>query len=509
MSGKFKKLLGCAVALFIAVGSIPISMLYFTTPIVAGEQFVKLYTTCDTFVYSAAKNKSRARLDEICDIVGNYWNTYYKFDLSALGKVEQDDITNAKLRIIVLDCGEYRESGDSSFNVSFLDNDNWNENMTWMSKPSEEEQYLCTASCSDSGSVLEIDITEFMKKTVDFDDKTITLKLSPSVSSDTPVTLASANSDDPSLRPYLKVALGSAQDPDIPHLDKSRLSSDGYVSAAAPDTSSGELLSLNNGLLTANNDSVIYIKFSLEPRNILGTIESAVLHLRPSVKTTNTEFNIYYLKGSAPADTASMTYNSRPEGETELIKSYNGIDINGDLAVDVTDIIYDTIKRGEYTVGFMIDCAGSDPSSTDSVTFYSSMSESGTPALDITVTDDPEKTALAEASANILGSNTSADNITFDLPSEYTAENGLRVSIKWDCGSGSELSGILGFSDTAVSHSGRITRPAYLEDAETVSAEATLSVGGTSKKKRMILTIIPEFGVSDRLRPLKHVLETD
>lgn len=509
MSGRLKKIIGCAIALLIALGSIPVSLLYFTTPIVAEGQLIKLYPTSDTFVYSEAKNKSRERLDEKNDIIGNYWNTYYKFDLSALGTAGKNDVGNAKLRLFIKSSGiDPNKSEDSSFCVSYLENNNWSESMSWSSKPSGEEQYICTASAAGDNSILQIDITEFIKKASEFDDRTITLKLSPTVSTNTPLTVASVYSDDPSMRPCLKISLSDASDSELTTPNKANLNADAYVSKAAPDKSAEELLSLNNGYLAVDNGSAAYLKFNLEPRNILGAVKKAVLKLRPAVQSSNTKIDVYYLKNNN-WNTSSLTYNNRPEGEAKLIHSYNGINIGGGLDIDVTEYVYDLIRSGEYTMSLILDGTTSDPASTDTTAFYSSMSGFGSPNLVIDVTDDPAEVAIAEAKANILGKNTAPDSIIYDLPSSYTAENGLRVNIKWVTNgefSLLNLPNILKSGFSPISQWGKITRPAYLENPVSVRTKAELSVGGSTDTKAMTLTIMPEFGMPGRLDPLKRAL---
>lgn len=507
MKSIIKKIIGCVIALLIVIGCVPVGLLYFTTPIVAEGQFVKINPISDTFVYSEAKNKSRSKLDETYDFIGNYWNTYLKFDLSALGSAKKTDIGRAVLRLAVVQNGiNPRGDADCSFNVSYLDNNNWSENMNWSGKPSGEEQYLCTAYSKESGSVLEIDITEFMKKAVGFDDRIITLKLSPSISCNAPVKIASVNVEDPTLRPCLKVALSDAEDPDLNVLNKSYLDICTYISADEPDASGAELFERNNGFLAVDNGSAVYLKFNLEPRNILGTVNDARIFFRSAVKSANTKIDIYYLENN-DWTAEEISYNNRPRGSTELVKSYNGIDMNGEFNIDVTDIIYNLIRSGEYTASFIIDGTGTDLTSTDSVQLYSYVNSDYAPSLAVSVTDNAEETALMEAWGNILGQNSSADNITTDLPSSYTAENGVRVGIKWISSEEVSFSDILRLNKGTVSQSGRINPPSYMENAKTVRVKAVLTAGSRTKERFIMLTVRPEFGLPNRLEPLKNGLE--
>ena len=507
MSSIVKKIIGCTIALLVALGSVPVGLLYFTTPIVAEGQFIRLSPVNDTFVYSEARNKSRFKLNEEYDLIGNYWNTYLKFDLAALGNAKRADIGRAVLRLVVTNNGK-NPSGDAdcTFNVSYLENNNWNENMNWSSKPRGEEQYICTAGSDKSNSILEIDITEFLKKAVSFDDRVITLKLSPSVSCNAPVEIASVNVEDPTLRPTLKVALKDSADPDLDVLNKSYLDSCSYVSKAEPDTSGAELLERNNGYISVDNGSVAYIKFNLEPRNILGAVNDARVFLRSAVKSADTKVDFYYLDNN-DWSAETISYNNRPQGNIELIKSYNGIDRYSEFNIDVTDIIYSLIHKGEYNVSFMIDGTGTAESSTDSILFYTDLNSSNAPSLAVSVTDNPNETALMEALSNILGGNSSADNITIDLPNSYIAENGVRVAVKWIIDEEFSFSNILRFNKSLISQSGKINRPPYPEKARTVRVKAELSAGDRHREQVMTLTVLPEFGVPSRIDKLVGGLE--
>ncbi len=84
-----QKIIGCVAALLLVVGIVPIGLFYFAEPVVAEGSVVRISPEAETFVYSDAKNKNRDRLDKDNLVVGNYWNTYLKFDLSVLGNVDK------------------------------------------------------------------------------------------------------------------------------------------------------------------------------------------------------------------------------------------------------------------------------------------------------------------------------------------------------------------------------------------------------------------------------------
>ena len=507
--GIIRKIIGCALAILLVLGIVPVGLLYFTTPVVAEGRVVKISPGAETFVYSDAKNKNKSRLDEDNLLVGNYWNTYFRFDLSAIGNAKKSDISQAKLRLAVIWDGRNEpDETDCSFNVSYLDNNNWGDNMTWSTKPGGEEQYLCTAAGNGSDSILEIDLSEFIRKAVGNDEKVFTLKLSPSVSNTAPVQIASTRYSDPSYRPYLKILVGDAVDTDTKTLNKSYLDTNGYVSKAEPNTNSNELLYKNNGRLAVDNGSAVYLKFNIEPKNILGAVEDARIFLRPIGKSVNTKIDIYYLENDG-WNSGELSYNNRPEGELSLIKSYNGLEVSGGFSVDVTDLVYKLVKSGKYTASFLIDGTQTDPASTDSLELYSSYSHEFAPSLSVSVTDDKNMTAIREAIMELKGNNSSFDNVTSDLPSSYIAENGERVTIKWDFNDNYSLGNILGFRKSVITTSGQINPPAFFEDAKTIQAKAILSSGSRTLERFVTMTIQTEFGVPIRMQILKDAVLGD
>ncbi len=501
-----QKIIGCVAALLLVVGIVPIGLFYFAEPVVAEGSVVRISPEAETFVYSDAKNKNRDRLDKDNLVVGNYWNTYLKFDLSVLGNVNKADITRAKLRLAVLWNGKNSsELSDCSFNVSYIDNNNWNDNMTWASKPMGEETYLCTASGGEANTILEIDLSEFVRNAVAYEDEVITLKLSPSLSNNAYICFASTENPDPTYRPYLKILVGDAYDTDSPSLNKTYLEQSGYVSAALPNMPARELLEKNNGILVADSGSVTYLKFRLDLNNIKGAVRDARIFLRPLRESVNTRLDVYLLDNDAWWD-GELCYNNMPEGESYLVKSYDGIEARGGFSVDVTDIIYDMVKNQRTTVTFVLDGTQNDPASTDSLELYSAGSEFA-PSLAVSVTDNPYETALREALVNLNGSNSSLDNITGDLPNRYTASNGETVTIRWELNDNFSLETLLGLRKSVVTNSGKVNHPSVFEEPKTVQVKAILTSGDRSLERYVVITVMPEFGVPNRLLPLRDALE--
>ncbi|HIV85792.1 MAG TPA: DNRLRE domain-containing protein [Candidatus Monoglobus merdigallinarum] len=500
-----QKIIGCVLALFLVLGTVPVGLFYFAEPVIAEGSVVKIPPADETFVCSEAENRNRSHLDDETLVVGSYWNTYFKFDLSVLSNTARSDISQAKLRLPVVWSGlGSSRMDDCSFNVSWIDNNSWNDGMTWSSKPMGDEQYLCTASGALSNNILEIDLSEFIRSLAGYDGRVITIKLSPSLSNNAPIMLGSQNSDDPTYRPYLKILIGEAYDTDRAALNKSYLDTAAYVSAAEPDTPAAELLPKNNGWLVADSGSVTYLKFRLDLNNIVGAVEDARIFLRPKTKSSNTKLNIYLLDNSS-WNAAELTYNNRPEGEAALIRSYDGIEVMSGFNVDVTDIIYNAVNRQDTYVTFMIDGTETDAASTDSFELYSSGELA--PSLAISSTDDENVVALREAVQNLKGANDSFDNITSDLPGSYVAGNGRRVTIRWSLNRNFSLSSLLGLRKSPVTNSGEINQPLFFEDERTVEVRAELSCGGETLTRHIVITIRPEFGVSDRLAPLNDALE--
>ena len=504
--GLFQKIIGTVLALLLVLGVVPVGLLYFATPVIAEDSVIRLSPADETFVYSDAKNKSRERLDNENLIVGNYWNTYFKFDLTPLGNVKRADLRSAKLRLAVVDTGMISpESRDATFNVSYVANNNWNGGMTWDSRPMGEEQYLCTAGGAENGGIIEIDLSEFIAETAGFEDKMITLKLSPSLSNSAPVRLGSTASPDPSYRPYLKIVVGDAGDSDPPDLKKSRPADSGYVSAARPEAKADELTRENNGLIAVDNGSAAYLKFGLNLQNIIGAVTSAELRLRPESGAVNTVTDVYFLDND-DWNSGSVSFDSRPEGTAAEIRSLPGVDADGVIRIDVTDVVYEAAARGKSFVSFVLDGSRTPPESTDTLLLRSTYSDSGAPELRITCTDDPETVAIREALANLRGSNASFDDITTDLPSVYAASNGERVAIRWSENENFSFGDLLTMRKKIVTGSGHVNPPSVFEGAKQVQLKAELSCGGDSMSRFVTITVRPDIGSPGRLRRLYDAL---
>lgn len=50
--GIIRKIIGCALAVLLVLGIVPVGLLYFTTPVVAEGRVVKFLPGAETFVYS-------------------------------------------------------------------------------------------------------------------------------------------------------------------------------------------------------------------------------------------------------------------------------------------------------------------------------------------------------------------------------------------------------------------------------------------------------------------------
>ncbi len=491
--GLIQKIIGSLLALLLVLGIVPVGLFYFATPVVAEDSVVRLSPVDETFVYSGAKNKSRKRLDTENLIVGNYWNTYLKFDLTSLGNLKRADMRSAKLRLAVVDTGT-NPSGidDNTFNVSYIDNDNWNDGMTWSERPMGEEQYLCTAGGVGRDGILEIDLSEFLGETAGFEDKIITLKLSPSLSNTVPVRLGSGASPDSSYRPYLKVIVGDGEDRDPSDLKKSYLADNGYISKAEPGRRADKLTEENGGMLSVDNGSAAYLKFVLNLENIRGAVTGAEILLRPEKGSggVNIKTEVYRLLND-DWKSETLTYDSRPREGMIPVCSLNGVSEEEGIRIDVTDQIYEAVGAGKSSVSFVVDGTGTTPESTDSLRLRSSYSESGAPELRITCTDEPAKVALGEAIGNLKGENESFDNVTRDLPSSYVASNGQKVEIKWNINKDFSLSSLLSLPGQIITGSGKINPPSEEEGPREIQVRVELNCGGETMTKFVLLTIPP------------------
>lgn len=502
-----KKIIGSVLALILVLGAVPVGLFYFSTPVIAEGSVIKISPQTETFVYSDAKNKNKSKLDEEQFLIGNYWNTYFKFDISALGSAKRSEISQAKLRLAVTWNGKSEPyENNCTFNVSFVDNNNWGDNMTWSSKPMGDEQYLCTSSGADANQILEIDLSDFIRKSVAMDKDVITLKLSPSVSNTAPIQIASSKHKDPTYRPYLKILIGDAVDPDSDSLNKSYLENDVYVSLAEPDMLGNELVEKNDGVLVSDSGSATYLKFSIDPKNIGGVVCNARLFLRPINKSTNTNIGIYYLDND-DWEPGSISYNSRPEENKRLIEKFSGLEVLGDFSVDVTDLIYELVEEEKHTISFLIEGDKYDESDGDSLHIYSSYSGELAPSLSVDTTDDLDTVAIREAIFNLKGKNNDFNNVTSDLPNRYVAQNGELVTIKWELNQNFSFENLFGFRKSAITNTGKINHPSLFEGEKAVQAKATLRVGNQTMTKFVNLTIMPEFSVPSRLQLLEDILK--
>ena len=248
-----------------------------------------------------------------------------------------------------------------------------------------------------------------------------------------------------------------------------------------------------------------YLKFRLDLNNIKGAVRDARIFLRPLRESVNTRLDVYLLDNDAWWD-GELCYNNMPEGESCLVKSYDGIEARGGFSIDVTDIIYDMVKNQKTTVTFVLDGTQTDPASTDSLELYSAGSEFA-PSLAVSVTDNPYEMALREALVNLNGSNSSLDNITGDLPNRYTASNGETVTIRWELNDNFSLETLLGLRKSVVTNSGKVNHPSVFEEPKTVQVKAILTSGDRSLERYVVITVMPEFGVPNRLLPLGDALE--
>lgn len=509
MGDTIKKIVGSILLSLLLLGIVPVGIIYLATPVIADGEFIKIQPEKDMFVYSLKEDESSRELDERRMIVGANWDTYIAFDLSRLDNKTPNEISSVKLRLAATWLGAGSDgSNQARFNVAYLDNNNWNDGTTWNNKPRGNETNLTYVTYSSAG-VLEIDLTEPIKEMLGSENQTITLRLSAADHAAAPIQFASSGYEDPSYRPYLKILVNDAVDTDPPGLNKTYLDTNVYVSEASPNASGYDAVAANDDLLCVDNGSATYLKFNIDPKNIQGAITDAKIQLRPKNKSSTMRMQLYYINNNDW--NGSMTYNSRPAGETELIETAPGYDTRSGISFDVTSLIRRLFSEKMYTASFILAC--DDPESTESVLFYSNNGAPSNfaPGLSIDVSDDPDIVAIYEAFDNIAGDNPSLDEVYTNLPGGYEASNGRRVMIRWSGDTYipiiSDISDIISSSRStgSILGSGRINPPHMFQKPISVDTTVTLTCGDDSVEREVSVTLMPQ-GSETRLQQLRDLL---
>ena len=474
-----KKIISSLLACLLILGLVPIGLVSLNMPASAEGEVLKIAPVIDTFVQAGSNaDKTGQSLEsrvgsEKANLTGRGNETYFQFSLDGILGKEVEDIVMVKLRFAVIAGGE-----GATLTLSQLQNNDWNGSITQNKKPSGALTELAVFHPSSGKNIVEIDLTNSVKQWLEDGQERVSFVLKGKTSDRNPVRIASTRNTDPTYRPYLKVIMGDAEDPDPSSLEKATLEQSLYVSSNRADTAASELSAQSGSELKAGNGHELYLRFKLYPDRIQGAIDRALFNLNAT--TDGGSFTVSYLDHNGWSD--SMTYQTRPQGaETPLYSSGSGWLDHFD-GIDLTDLVSDLYEQGKDTLTLHI-TGGEQP-----VSFIPGY----VPKLELLCTDDQNMIAIRKAAANLLGLNSTASSITSDLLGTYAAD-GTPATVTWaayDTTINEENGAYL--TDQYIASDGVITRPLWFEGTKTFEATAEIKAGDKQVTRKLTLTLPPE-----------------
>lgn len=453
------------IASVMLLGIVPVGLVSRPATVSAEGEFLRLSPAAETFVSSKPEERtlSGSQIAPGIVITGGSYDAYYKFDLRNLLDKDPEEIHDARLRLGIVNAGGEPET---VVRLWLMPEVNWNENMNYTSRPSEVgEIKLCeTAVNTQNNEIpLEADLTEYLKKWVEDGREFVALHLdilSPSVT----ISFAGSGYEDPAYRPGLKVVTGSAQDPDLPVLSKSELTAAETWGSTVP-----------YDCLAAGGGAETYLRFRFQKENIKGAVYLAQLQLQMLSAEEGAEFAVYQVLGEN-----TETAENAP-GQKELLLYSTSMPDAGRLrSIDLTDIVNDTLSRGEEELVLRLAGGGSGQ------TVFAGGEDA--PRLAMRVSDDYRVQAAVEASVHMLGENTDPEAVTSALSDGYTAPDGVYAEIRWtaeDAETGENVFDVL-------EADGTVNRPRWFEPAERIKATGRIVSGSCVRERAFYLTILPE-----------------
>ena len=416
-----------------------------------------------------------ANNDEAIRNIGRYNSVYYKFDISELIKVKEEEVKEVSLRLAFV-----KGSGmaNNAVRISFIDTDKIpakaeNTNLRLFTENRYELIYPDTSGNDDA--LAEIDIFDYAMNEVR-QGKT---EIGICISADMPicVAMASQNYLDASYRPCIKIVTGIAEDSDSDTLAKTHLKEMAFVSKNDGDKT-GDKLSENAGGLLVGNGCETYLKFDIDRADIIGELYSARLVLRKSNENENVKAKVYLLNNSQWTAN-EISYNNKPRGEETEVMTV--IENNSDtITIDATQQVCEAVKQKMDTLTFRI--VGIEDMN---IRFEN---EKYTPQLYLKASDNKDIVCASEAALNALGDNRSSF-VTMNLSNEYSSQNGGSAKIIWN-----ELD-----ADNKVlkdkiylDKNGDITRPKWYENGAHIVANAEIRSNDYTTNRRYYLTIPAE-----------------
>ena len=462
-----KKLAVMLIAGVMLLGVVPVGLVSKPTTVSAEGEFLRISPSAEAFVSSKYGERGTSGRDISSDLnmVGEQYDTYLRFDISNLLDKNINEIHKAALRLAVVNTG--MENTDT-VQLWHMQDNVWNESVTYENRPSSVGELkladISMAACCKTGSVVEVDLTEYVKNQIENDSSVLSLHLNAAGSGT--ASFAASLYEDRAFRPCLKIITGDAVDTDQSDLTKAWLEN---------SVSTGNSKYAENALYIGNS-SEIYLKFHLNRGNIQGAMYDIRLKADLLRAKDGTDISVYLVHCG---DWSSI--NEPAESEETLVHNSALTEGTESLAVNLTDPVNDIYSAGGEFITLRI-AADSDGESV----FYSSGNLA--PRLDIRATDSPRVVASVEAGARALGENPAPAAITSDLLENYAAADGTKAFFKWsayDPETGKRIYDIL-------SDDGTITRPKWFEDSRTIHAKAVIASGAYRTERSFILTVLPD-----------------
>ncbi len=458
------------IASIMLLGVIPLGMLSHVTTVNAEGEFLRLQPEAEASVAAGNTLLGNGILsaDEDSYAVGENHYGYLRFDLRSLLDKKIDQISSAKLRLIVL-----RTPTTEAVPVQlWLTPDNgWSKTMDWEEKPSHLGEILVSsitvpAETDGKSRLFQVDLTEYLKKWLEEGREKISFRLD-SPGKGIAAVYAGNSHEDPLYRPCLKITTGTATDPDGNTLQKVRLS--GQYATGQEQTT----------LMTVGEGKEVYLKFSLNTENIRGAVYRTVLQLTRLQGDTEALLRVDRLE-NADWTSEALETGEMPLGERYPVYREEDFEIGAYDKIDITDVVNDTLAGGKTEIALLLWCENGK--------MIFDNAEELAPRLKLSVSDHRDAVAIMEASASALGKNTNPNAVTKALEDDGIADNGVRTEINWGA---TEVKTGLPARD-ALAANGKIYRPQWFRESREILAVARISAGEYQRERRCYLTILPQ-----------------
>ena len=431
-----KKIAVMFIASLMVLGLIPVGLLSLRSVSDNDDgKFIRLSPVLETTV-SAKTGESDipgSLYSENCLPAGHYYDSYMRFDIRELLDKDIKNITTAKLRLIPI---RTENSSNVPITVSVMENNTWNTDMDYNSKPSSTHDINVTdvniksSQCGETP--IEIDITEYIKKYIS--DKRESISLNFKGNSNNSVTFAGASYEDSAYRPCLKILTGDATDPDPSDLRKSVLER-----------------------VYKNPDGSTHITFNLTPYNIQGAMYKIALALNNPQDAETTPLEVYC--DDIPVFSSdNATYEDMQN-------------------IDITHTVNTLYSRGATSVNLRVSGVNNIRTAGES-----------TPELNISVSDNRDIAAVTEGLVYALENNSSPAEIKGNLAESYTTESGATANLNWTAfytDTGNDASDI-------INSNGSVNCPEWYDNSRNITAVAVASAGNYSSKHQYNLTVQPK-----------------